>query len=300
MENPFDIFKPTRRICNGKSVKHPISNLNPNDWLVDGPSHFQSVEVDGYTIDNHGAVTAIMSRYEFSGKYENRKHFTDILTSKFSKDILSNIRLANKLKIPYRLFLWPEDFPSNYDILSKKIIVFFPKLVGSTIDLLDAKLINLKGLEAGIHKYRGRSYTYVKSLQSANSNVECHLANHTHNPWPGDIDGLLINKTNGTIKAIIEYKTHNIDSPIEDQYIGKYGKQDWRRFEVLYKLQSAISLAQGSIPSLFFIVWGTKNITNHKRIKIDQINNGKILRTDLIDRPNFGEFSEALIKLLLV
>lgn len=295
MKSSFKIFKPSRRVCPNKNTKFPVTQHNPMLWL-NSDEHTHSVNsIDGFVVNQNGEVSAILSRYEYEGIYFDRNDVTTDLINHFSEGIKNEIRLAQLLAVPYRIFVWPKDYPTNKSNFAREIIAFFPKLVDRQIDLSEAKLINLKGLEAGIKKYRGRSFKSVKSLSSANSNLECHLANQTNNPWPGDIDAIITEKKSGLVKSIIEFKTHNIDSPIEDEFIGKYGKQDWRRFEVLYNLQSQIENAQGLRPKIFFVVWGTQQIDNHARVKVDEIANGEVLSTQLIDKPQFGVFSEALM-----
>ena len=297
MKTPFNIFKPRRRICPNKSTKYPVTEHDPALWLKSAEINHTVFGVDGFVVDKHGAVSAIMSRFEFEGAYINREHVVTDLLKHYAKEIKSEIELSQMLNVPYRLFLWPKDYPISQSTEVKEIIVFFPKLINQSIDLSEAKKINLSGLVSGIKKYRGREYKSVKSLSSANSNLECYLANKTNNPWPGDIDGILIDNLSRKVEAIIEYKTHNIDSPIQNEFIGKYGKQDWRRFEVLYKLQSAIEQAQTLKPKLFYIVWGSQNIENHLLIKIDCIDKGKVINTSFITRPKFGLFSEELLEI---
>jgi len=298
MENSLNIFKPIRKTCPGQSVKYPITKLSPENWLLAGSNAYSFSSLDGYLINVTGQVTALMSRYEFEGGYKDRNEFTNTLLEKFGQEIQANLVLANLLKVPYRLFLWPKDFPLQDQLHERKIIVFLVTSQDHEIDLSDAKWINIKGLEAGIKKYRGRSYELVKPLSSSNSNLECYLANHSKNPWPGDIDGIITDKISGQVKSIIEFKTHNINSLIENQYIGKYGKQDWRRFEVLYRLQDAIQSAQGNRPKLFYVVWGTGDYTNHQNLKIDELTNGKSINTQLLPKPEFDTFSSELFELL--
>src|SRR5690606_12642801 len=128
---------------------------------------------------------------------------------------------------------------------------------GDQLQIENQSKINLDRLEKGIRKLRGFSFSRVKNLNSASSNVECHLANNTTNPWPGDIDAIIFNNITQRFDAIIEFKTHNIDTPIQNERIGKYGQEDWRRFNVLFDLIDNFHKRYGYKPKLFFIVWGT-------------------------------------------
>ena len=51
--------------------------------------------------------------------------------------------------------------------------------------------------------------------------------------------------------------------------------------------------------NLFYIAWGTKDFENHKNIKIDRITRKKIIKTKIIERPEFGVFSKLLLESLI-
>ncbi len=162
------------------------------------------------------------------------------------------------------------------------------------------KRINLYQLEQGIRKLRGFSFNKVKDLYIASSNVECHLANTTLNPWPGDIDTLLFNHKTQRFEAIIEFKTHNMDKPIEYEGVDKYGKKDWRRFKVLFDLMDNFNSRFGYKPKLFYIVWGTDaRSAHHTNIKIDVIERNQVISTALFPRPNYNVFSQEMFDLLI-
>ncbi|QXP65720.1 hypothetical protein [Polaribacter sp. AHE13PA] len=292
------IFKPKRRVCKGKEVRFEITELDPFIWLqVNSESHV-SYSIDGFIIDSQKKINGIFNKYEYELGTTLDVLF-ETLTQTFSQEIYACASFASILNTEYRIFIWPKDFPENFNIQDKLIISIKPVIKDKSIDLSSYKLVNMSALESGIKKLRGYSFSNVKSLLSANSNVECFLANNTGNPWPGDLDALIYLKSENKTIALIEFKTHNKNTPISDEYIGKYGKQDWRRFEVLYNLQNQLELAQNHKPKIFYVVWGTKDFDNHKMIKIDIISNNKVESTNYLDRPAFGESSMELFNLLL-
>lgn len=281
----MDYFKPQRRICPEKKVRFEISAMNPFEWIRLNNSNYVFNEIDGYIINEKG-VNGVFIKYESKKQTDiSSKHALELINQN-----LAALKLADLLKCPFRIMIWPEDYPNDYDIESK--------LICSIDNNGITKKINFKQLEDGIKVLRGFSFSNAKNLLTASSFVECYLANNTGNPWPGDLDGLLFDKQSNLFTALIEFKTHNIDSPTNNEYIGKYSEQDWRRFDVLFKIQDEIEKHQGLRPKLFYIVWGTKEIENHKYIKIDTLDNKKIVSTELIERPPFDIFSDTLFNMI--
>lgn len=278
----MDIIKPKRRLCPDKKIRFEITQMNPFDWLSKRDDRHVFNEIDGYIISN-SKINGIFIKYEAESLAEK-------MTNELAKELVdlneSALKLAELFKCPFRIFVWPVDYPENKDLAGLDIF--------SINENLEIKTISLNDLEQGIEKLRGYNFSKPKNLLTANSYVECYLANHTKNPWPGDLDGLLYDKQKGLFVSLVEFKTHNIDSPTKDEYIGKYSQQDWRRFDVLFNLQEEIESKQKYKPKLYYIVWGTKEIENHKYIKIDTLEQGKVIDTKLILRPRFGEFSNEL------
>ncbi len=292
------VFKPKRRVCEGKSVQFDITELDPFIWLqVNSDTHI-SFCIDGFIVTNAKKINGIFNKYEYVGD-NNIEELTTALIENYSQEIFAFASFAKILDTQHRIFIWPKDFSVNFSVEDNLILSIRPLIYDGTIDLSSHKLINIKLLEVGIKKLRGYSFSNVKSLLSANSNVECYLANQTGNPWPGDLDALFYLINENKIIALIEFKTHNKNTPIENEFIGKYGEQDWRRFEVLYNLQNELSAIQGSKPKLFYIVWGTQEFENHKTIKIDIIENNKIALTKIMARPMFGVPSKDLFDYII-
>ena len=266
-------------------MRFEISNLDPFAWIQINSADYVCNELDGYIVSDN-TVNGIFIKYETSTIDEISS--SNILA--LLNDNQSALRLSELLNCPFRIFIWPKNYPEGYDLREPLITAVDPDG--------NLKNINITSLAEGIRKLRGHDFSNPKNLLSANSYLECYLANKTRSPWPGDLDGILLDKKNGLFTSLIEFKTHNIDSPISEEYIGKYSKQDWRRFEVLFKVQNQIEMFQNYKPKLHFIVWGTKNIPNHKMIKIDTLSNGIVEKTVLIERPQFGVFSKSLFNLI--
>lgn len=292
------VFKPNRRVCEGQSVKYPVTSLDPFDWLQVNSKEYTSFCIDGFIVNNRKKINSVFNKYEFK-REQTIEHILNDLKSNFSDEIFASTSFSKILNTQYRIFLWPKDYPEGYDLNEKLIIAVNPFIEEEKIILSKYRMVTISDLETGIRKLRGYSFKNVKPLLSANSNVECYLADKTRNPWPGDLDALLYLYSGNKVIALIEFKTHNKDTPIKDEYIGKYSNQDWRRFEVLYSLQNELEDNQDLRPKLFFIVWGTQNVENHKNLKIDIIENNKVLKTDYVKRPPFGQPSKMLFNLII-
>lgn len=292
------VFKPKRRVCKGKNVQFAITDLDPFNWLQVTSAQYVSFFIDGFIVSSEKKIKAVFNKYEYEGD-ENIDDIISYLKDHFSQEILACASFAEILNTEYRIFIWPKDYPENYDVEEELIISIKPIITNDIVDLSSYKKVNIKSLESGIYKLRGYNFSNGKSLLTANSNVECYLANNTSNPWPGDLDALFYLIEEKKIIALIEFKTHNKATPIEEEYIGKYGNEDWRRFDVLYSLQAEIEKKQGLKPKLLYIVWGTQDIEKHKMIKIDSIVNNKIEFTNYLDRPEFGLPSKDLFNYII-
>ena len=85
------------------------------------------------------------------------------------------------------------------------------------------------------HFSGGPVYIGNKGLTYGTSTLECHLAKNSDALWPGDADSVLWNDQEGAF-AVLEFKKHNLPTPIADEHIQKYMAKDarkWRRLALL-------------------------------------------------------------------
>jgi hypothetical protein len=113
-----------------------------------------------------------------------------------------------------------------------------------------------------------------------------------------------MNSVDWTVRAIVEFKTHNARRPTKFEYAGKYFEDaDKRRFEALFDLRDRIAKVQGSTPAIKYLVWGTRAIDEHAELKIDSIEYSdgavRILTSEMLARPTFGEGSQVLFSALI-
>ena len=292
---------PENRVCPDKKTPYPVTGFNPIHWIKTDDPDFIVTGIDGFIVTNQNKVNGIFKKFEYIEEEPNEAISIEAIQSVFPERenwLINN--LSDVLDCMSYTFFWPREFPVGFDINSQVIHIYKFDSKVNNFQINRHKLISLKDLENGIKRLRGFSFLKVKGLNSSSSNVECFLANKTKNPWPGDIDAVIYDKKKNKYVAFIEFKTHNIDRPVIEEHIGKYGEQDWRRFDVLFDLIDAFAAKLGYKPKLFFIVWGTDpNKSNHANLKIVSIERNRIVKSFLFPRPNHNKFSRELFEVIL-
>ncbi|MFB0497310.1 hypothetical protein ABID99_003547 [Mucilaginibacter sp. OAE612] len=291
---------PGNRICQGKQTRFPITGYNPVLWLKTENENYSVISIDGFIVNNQNTVNGIFKKLEYTEETPGEDiSLNDIRTLVSGNELALIKQLADVLQCRFYIFIWPENYPEGYDKDQALIHSITLTLEDGELKFNTHRKVNLDTLEKGIRTMRGFTFRHVKNLNSASSNLECYLANHTTNPWPGDIDAMIYNLGTGRFEAIIEFKTHNMDAPVQNEWIGKYGDEDWRRFNVLFDLIDNFNNRLGYRPKLFFIVWGTNAANpNHANIKVDLIERGRVIRSVLFPRPPYNVFSNDLFNYL--
>ena len=293
------LIYPKKRLCPKQSVSYPISSHNPFLWVARGNAAFSAFCIDGFIVNGAKKVNGIFQKLEYQGAIRSIE-IQEIIHFMGLDNVIAAIKFAKQTTSRYKIFVWPLNFPEGYSADSPLIQMFDLDISEDQkqVVLLRKLDINIKYLATGIQSLRGFSFSSVKTLSVATSNVECFLANNTSNPWPGDLDAVLFSHAINAPSHILEFKTHNVDKPTENEFIGKYGVQDWRRFDVLFDLQNNLHVNTGHKPKILYIAWGTKNVPNHKNIKIDVIEKGKILSTHVFPKPDYDTFNPALFNFI--
>ncbi|MBE0406831.1 hypothetical protein ACT3TI_08495 [Psychrobacter sp. AOP22-C1-22] len=249
-------------VCPNQTVKYPPVGESPNDWLRSNSLGLDVITIHGFVVDKFNSIPALFLKAEFI--YSDGMKIDDIVnryTQNKRWHLLKTV--SEDLRSPVNLLLIPYGYP-NTSIQgfngNDKCLYLFEDITNSVFR--DYEKISLLGFSLLLKDMRGFSFKKSKPLKSASTYLECSLVNETEgekNPWPGDVDGILF--LHDKPKAILEYKTHNLNSPISNEYIGKYSQEDWRRFKVLDVLKGKLNVP------IFFIVWGP----NHQDIKIQVI-----------------------------
>lgn len=297
----MNLMIPGKRICEGQTVSFKITGYDPVLWLKTNNPAYTVISVDGFIINKQRAVNGIFKKLEYiAGNAGETVSLEDITRIIPENEWLLISRLAEGLQCESRTFIWPQDYPAGYDKALKLIHSIKLHAENNRLKIHTYRKANMPDLEQGISALRGFSFSNVKHLLTASSNVECYLANHTTNPWPGDIDAMIYDHRLQRFTAIIEFKTHNLNTPIQGEDMNKYSQEDWRRFNVFFNLADDFNAKLGYRPRLFYIVWGTnENSPHHAKIKIDVMERDKVVRSALFARPAYNTFSQELFDYLI-
>lgn len=285
------IKKPKLSLCPNKKTKYPPTNINPlyhiNAYLIKMKSDIIGINYDGYIVNKSSKE---ITHFLLLREYDASCNLRDIWQSVFDEMLCGNrlcqarIAIANDMNIPFSIFLIPEDYP--YLNQDKTALIINNITDCCNIPRNHFMISNMREFISFINNFRGGPFKYkAKGLSAANTKFECYLANeYGYTPFPGDLDGLLIRDNRAL--AILEFKTHNLDTPIEDQYLGQYGKEDWRRIEVLHNLKEYLNVP------IYVIFWGPK----HSNVKIDKIIKlGEVKDSRVV---NWGTFPKTLLSMV--
>ncbi len=222
---------------------------------------------------------------EFLSDDYDKVEVADLLSQASQPKALWNARcnVAKRLGVSVDAVFCPRDYPEGAEEIP--LITYVADIQPSSYKPGNVETMTFSDIQAKIASLRGFSFQRVKPLNAARTRLECALRN-TADPWPGDLDGVMLYKDQPI--CTLEFKTHNLNTPIEQEHIGKYGPQDWRRFRVQYAIQRAM----GMIPILY-IVWGP----HHPKVKIDRIARPEVVdETSVISNDPF-ELAETVLAL---
>jgi glutaredoxin len=269
--------------------------------------YFSGININGFVINfREQRVVSVTLKKEFSfnlKEIDTLKQSLKIFLKKYikhnSKDFSKYLSLASTLNVPFYFITFPHMYPDNnfgYEVDQKLIFIYE---ISSLEQIKLKHEFNVKDLENWLHTEKNFQFEENKPLDYADMNLSCYISKYTKNQLPGDIDYCVFFKS--SIAFIFEFKTHNLDKPIENENMENYQKQDFRRFNVYKHLLSQIRKNQDYRPIFVYLVWGTDiNLENHKKIKLDFMyyNNAKWnhLLSELIINPEVSETISELSK----
>ncbi|MDZ7362714.1 MAG: hypothetical protein ONB46_18600 [candidate division KSB1 bacterium] len=129
-----------------------------------------------------------------------------------------------------------------------------------------AKINPLAGEPQRIRKLRGdRVPLGPGGLVYSTSSLECFLSK-TADFWPGDADAVLVDGKN-LARAILEFKKHNLDTPIENQTLQNYRDRDKLKYQSLGLLHDRLQAA-ATLPILL-VYYPTQS--HIKNVKIERL-----------------------------
>lgn len=144
---------------------------------------------------------------------------------------------------------------------------------GAPEPLLVANLVNgafatgayrdLDEVMVAIRRYSGGEVRIgEKGLTYGTSELECHLS-RTDALWPGDADCVLWGSEQQQALALLEFKKHNMLSPLADENIQKYMRADARKWQRLGLLRDRLEVP------LFCVYYSTN--AQEGQVKIEHL-----------------------------
>jgi len=174
-------------------------------------------------------------------------------------------RFAQKYSLSCHYFLFKEspDFGRN------PTPIIEVNLDGSSqvVNVTEIKLATLK--ERIQHLSGGPVTVGRKGLIYGLTSLECYLST-TSAAWPGDADLVLVD-SNFTPVAIIEFKKHNLNTPIADQALANYyPRPDRRKYDRIALLRDHFP---GEAPSIVVVYYSTQ--ASFHEVKLELVH-GKV------------------------
>lgn len=165
-------------------------------------------------------------------------------------------KFCNKNNLTLHYILFREvDWEKSPEIIFVVTIKYIDDDLDFHIERLD-----IEALQSKIRAFSGGAVRIgSKGLIYGTSCLECFLSK-TDSLYPGDVDLIIVNKNDLEIHSILEFKKHNLDTPIESQKLGNYyPNPDRRKYDRLAILKNYLSAQK-----LFCVYYPTKSCLNGK------------------------------------
>ena len=287
------LFEPIPRVCPGQPAPKnpPMGNFFIKDiinWFNAAKRNkltdIKAATIDGYIVNKYSTITRLLFKREYQiEKCNNITSIEDLLNN--DRELFLKTEEVLKIKDDYKILAYylgcgidflflPKNYPSSaLDAENQRMFLY--TVENPPLNIARFSCISANDYAQRIYGFRGFDFHYSKPLITANSYLECYFANTLiyngrKNPYPGDLD-LFLYDSNG-IKIIVEFKTHNLNTAINNEFYDKYIDQDWRRLKVLFDLGSKLN------SDVLFVFWGQK----HNNIKLQLLNNKRIVKQELV------------------
>lgn len=226
---------------------HPYSG-EPEEWIRSAISFDFFIDWRNYKVQNEiwvkrllevGETPPITGIEAYLQCYDSSFEDTMYFAQRFSRDL--HYFLINDYQN------WKEDDSILYDLHCRE-----GKWICETRSLGDIKqrICHLSGGETKIGS---------KGLIYSTSNLEAQLSK-TNYLWPGDVDGIILTKTDKRPYAILEYRKHTRNTPPESVYYYYMSGKDRRKYDRLQLLKDSIDSALKLIVVTYPVLEGEKNL----------------------------------------
>lgn len=284
--------KPTLALCGDRSRKAKVNPTSgePDSWLFHEYLNSEGIEVVGFDFFVNWTELSIPNEIWIKRIIDDQ--ITELSHDDFSRfcswvrnvdganyvDKLISFCHEHEISCHYFLFKesssWNDNPKAIYDvcITNPSVKVLRPTDV-------QAKIKNLRNVSVPIGP---------GGLRYGTSSLECYLSN-TPYFWPGDVDAFLIDNGN-KVRAIIEYKKHNLDTPIEKQTLMNYRDRDRQKYQSLALLRDRFNTSDNHVPIIIIYYPTDSNIKYIKVEKVEGIYNDlQVSHSEIWDIPIRGD-----------
>jgi len=182
----------------------------------------------------------------------DRGQVIDIIkNSELSKQLPHIARYCNKHKLRIQLLIYRE---IDWSVSPECIVVIEVRWIVNSVKYF-VSMIGVSELKERIKMLSGGSISIgAKGLIYGTSLLECYLS-RTDSLYPGDVDMVLVDENYNNV-AIIEFKKHNLNTPIRNQTLSNYyPRPDQRKYDRI----SILSDYFIDKPKLYVLYYPTKN-----------------------------------------
>ena len=163
----------------------------------------------------------------------------------------------------------------NWDETQSSIIIVDILKADNALQFNPA-ITTINNFQQKIKEYSGGPVSIgSKGLIYSTSTLECFLSK-TNSLYPGDVDMLLLDADNNVL-AILEYKKHNLSTPISEERLSKYyPEKDARKYNRLAILKDYLSIFKKEEIPMLNVYYPTAIDKQHGRLELLQGNTNNL------------------------
>lgn len=304
------LIKPVLAKCGDRTIlpKMAAANASPEEWFCN--TFLVTKGLFGLSFDffinwSTNAVTPVIwvkrIIHPNTAYSEIISDISNILEKEFTLDYLIRLHdFSKKNGLTPQLILFHDN--QNWNDNQSKIIIVDIYKANNALQFNPA-ITTINNFQQKIKVYSGGPVSIgSKGLFYGTSSLECFLSK-TNSLYPGDVDMLLLDADNNVL-AMLEYKKHNLPSPITEERLSKYyPAKDARKYNRLAILKDYLSVFKKEEIPMLNVYYPTSMDKTHGRLELLQgnVNNlsSRAFRKFAIPTSNSHEVFTAVLNDLL-
>lgn len=251
-----------------------IDTPEVDNWVIRNltESGIKISSLEGYSVKD-GNITALFERRVSSTDVEewSDNEIGHWLETKTGINWLLKVKLSSILDIPLYLAIWKND-SEKFRIL--KLDEKESKINGTTVNLFE----NCEHFASWLAELKGITVSKGFVEHGRLALIDICLRRHGV-PWPGNLDGFILNEDGSRIKSIFEF-SRTRKYPVKSHDLNNFFSQDLNRWSVFNTLRKILNC------SAFIVIWSSEE----KIIKLQKLKdidtNGLIIEEEVILTPD--------------